>query len=399
MAAPVPVFLSHLGLVNALGRGKGPVAGNLFRGESPGMGLEAGWIPGGEVRVGRVAEPLPEPPADLARADSRTTRLLLAALEELRDGLEAELGRVGRRRIGVVLGTSTAGVGELEAAVAHRRREGRLPEGFHYDGQEMGAPARFLARHLGLEGPAWTVSTACTSSGKALVSARNLIRLGLCDAVLTGGADCLCRLTLNGFSALGAVTRDRCNPMSVNRTGINIGEGAALFLLRREPAELALLGAGESSDAYHISSPDPEGRGAEAAMRAALDDAGLSGDEPCYLNLHATATDKNDEMESRAVARVFPGGIPCSGTKPLTGHLLGAAAATELAFCWLTLQRRWNPDGLLPPHLWDGQPDPALPALRLAATGAGIGAVPLRACLSNAFAFGGSNLTLAVGPR
>jgi 3-oxoacyl-[acyl-carrier-protein] synthase-1 len=183
--------------------------------------------------------------------------------------------------------------------------------------------------------------------------------------------------------------------MSVNRSGINIGEGAALFLLRREPAAIALLGVGESSDAHHISAPDPEGRGAEAAMRLGLRDADLAGLEPGYLNLHATATEKNDEMESRAVQRVFPRGIPCGGTKPLTGHLLGAAAATELGFCWLALSPRWNPDRLLPPHCWDGQADPALPALDLVPRGAR--AEALRVCLSNAFAFGGNNLALVLG--
>jgi 3-oxoacyl-[acyl-carrier-protein] synthase-1 len=213
--------------------------------------------------------------------------------------------------------------------------------------------------------------------------------------VLTGGVDVLCRLTLNGFSSLGASTASLTNPMSVNRSGINIGEGAALFVLRREPAEVALLGVGESSDAYHISSPDPEGLGAETAMRLALEDAGLAGPEVGYLNLHATATDKNDEMESRAVAKVFPGGIPCGGTKPLTGHLLGAAAATELGFCWLALQPRWNPEGRLPPHRWDGEADPALPKLDLVPMGA---LDPgLRFCLSNAFAFGGNNLALVAG--
>jgi len=212
---------------------------------------------------------------------------------------------------------------------------------------------------------------------------------------VSGGADSLGGLTLNGFSSLGAASPAPCNPMSRNRTGINIGEGAVLFVLRTRPADIALLGVGESSDAYHISSPEPDGLGAERAMTLALLDAGLTGREPGYLNLHATGTEKNDEMESRAVARVFPQGIPCSGTKPLTGHLLGAAAATELAFCWLTLDPRWNPDGLLPPHCWDGVADPALPRLDLAAPGTPAG--DLRFCLSNAFAFGGNNLALAVG--
>jgi len=395
MAAAAPVFLSALGVVNALGHGKAAVALGLFLGETGGLGLEDGWIPGGPARVGRVAEPLPALPASLAQYESRTSRLILAALEEIRDEVEAVCSKYGPDRIGVVLGTSTSGVGVMEAAIAHWKLRGALPPEFRYEGQEMGAQARFLARCLGLTGPAYTVSTACTSSGKALASARNLLRLGLCDAVITGGADSLCKLTLNGFSSLGAATAELTNPMSVNRAGINIGEGAALFVLRREPFEVALLGVGESSDAYHISSPDPQGLGAETAMRLALKDAGLTGTEPGYLNLHATGTEKNDEMESRAVVRVFPGGIPCGGTKPLTGHLLGAAAATELAFCWLAMSPRWNPDRLLPPHCWDGKPDPALPALDLVPRGARAG--DLKVCLSNAFAFGGNNLTLVAG--
>ncbi len=385
-----PVFLSALGLVNALGRGKPAVARGLFLGDTGGMVLEEGWIPGAPARVGRVTGVLPPP-----EALPRYARMLLAALEEIRDEVAAEIARWGPERVGVVLGTSTSGVAEMERAIVHLGRHGALPAEFRYEEVEMGAPARFLAQWLGIQGPAYTVSTACTSSGKALVSARNLLRLGLCDAVIAGGVDVLCRLTLNGFSALGASTRDLTNPMSANRSGINIGEGAVLFVLKREPSPIALLGAGESSDAYHISSPDPEGLGAETAMRLALSDAGLDGGEPGYLNLHATATDKNDEMESRAVARVFPRGIPCGGTKPLTGHLLGTAAATELAFCWLALHPDWNPDGLLPPHRWDGAADPALPALNLVPAGARD--PDLRICLSNAFAFGGGNLTLVAG--
>jgi len=382
-----PVYLSALGLVNALGRGKPAVARGLFRGDTGGMGLEEGWVPGRPARVGRVP--------DLPGTGSRLERLLLAALEEIRDEVEAERARWGPSRIGVVLGTSTSGVAELEAAIVHLRRHGALPPAFRYPDQEMGAPAPFLAGLLGLTGPAYTVSTACTSSGKALASARNLLRLGLCDAVITGGADSLCRLTLNGFAALGAAAPSPTNPMSAHRAGINIGEGAALFVLSREPAPVALLGVGESSDAYHISSPDPAGLGAEAAMRQALQDAGLAGPEVGYLNLHATATEQNDAMESLAVARVFPGGIPCSGTKPLTGHLLGASAATELAFCWLALHPRWNPERLLPPHRWDGAADPALPALSLVPEGSRDPG--LRVCLSNAFAFGGNNLALVAG--
>ncbi|HZU54165.1 MAG TPA: beta-ketoacyl-ACP synthase, partial [Holophagaceae bacterium] len=335
-------------------------------------------------------------PAPFAKDDSRNTRLLLAALEEIRADVEAAITRHGRDRVGVVLGTSTSGIEATERAVARRIEQGAFPEGFHYQQQEIGRLGPFLAAYLGLRGPALTVSTACTSSGKALDTARRLLELDLCDAVITGGSDSLCRFTINGFTSLESATPALCNPMSRNRRGINVGEGAALFLLQREPSEMALLGVGASSDAHHVSSPDPSGEGAVTAMREALAEAGLAPEEVGYLNLHATATAKNDEMESRATAVIFPDGVPCSGTKPLTGHGLGAGAALELAFCWLTLQPAWNPGGFLPPHRWDGEADPELPTLNLVKEGGRMGAS--RICMSNAFAFGGNNLSLLMGP-
>ncbi|WP_257307147.1 beta-ketoacyl-ACP synthase [Geothrix campi] len=395
ISTAAPCYLSALGLVNALGRGKRDVAAGLLRGDTSGMVEEAGWLPGRMARVGRVRAPLEPLPSRFAADDSRNTRLALLALEEIREEVDREIRRHGAHRVGVVLGTSTSGIEAAERAIAHHRQHHALPDDFHYRQQEIGRLAPFLAEYLGLQGPALTVSTACTSGGKALVTARNLLRLDLCDAVVTGGADSLCRLTLNGFASLESVSPALCNPMSRNRVGINVGEGAAFFILRKEPAAVALLGAGASSDAHHISSPDPSGAGAEAAMRAALAEAG-PGLEVGYLNLHATATPKNDEMESRATAAIFPDGMACSGTKPLTGHLLGAAAATELAFCWLLAQPDWNPEGLLPPHRWDGEADPDLPALRLAADGATFPGT--RVCMSNAFAFGGNNLSLILGP-
>jgi 3-oxoacyl-[acyl-carrier-protein] synthase-1 len=393
-------FLSAPGIVNALGDGADAVAQRLFAGDVAGMACEDGWLPGRAVPVGRVRAELPEVSPALADYASRGSRLLLAASAQIRREVENALARFGPDRVGVVLGTSTSGIAEGEAAIAAHRRSGKLPPGFRYTQQEPGAPALFLAGHLGAAGPAFCVSTACTSSAKALVSARGLLRSGLCDAVVAGGVDSLCGLTLNGFAALELVSSSLCNPMSRRRDGINIGEGAALFLMTREPepdggAEIALLGAGESSDAYHVSAPHPDGAGAEAAMRAALADAKLAADEVDYLNLHATATAKNDAAESRAVSRVFPAGIAASGTKPLTGHTLGAAGATELALCWLALR-----DGRLPPHVWDGDADPALPRLDLVEKGRHFTRDSGRVCMSSSFAFGGNNACLLAGdPR
>lgn len=391
---PQRCYLSSLGIVSPLGAGAAANLAGLLAGDHSGLVLEDGWLAAGPARVGRVATALPEVPAALADHNCRNNRLILAAYEQIAAPVADAVARYGYGRIGVVLGTSTSGIAEGEAAMARHLREGRLPSEFAYAQMEIGAPARFLGRYLGLAGPAYTVSTACSSGGKALAAARNLIRFGVCDAVIAGGADALCRLTINGFAALESTSTALNNPLSRNRCGLNIGEGAALLLVTREPAAVALLGVGESSDASHISAPQPQGLGAEAAMRAALADGGISPLDVDYLNLHATATPKNDLMEAMAVARVFPGGVPVSGTKPLTGHALGAAGALEAAFCWLLLAQG---DGRLPPHVWDGEADVELPALDIVAAGRRFLRNNGRACLSNSFAFGGNNISLLLG--
>ena len=392
MSAP-RCFVHAVGIANALGTGCEAVRRGLMAGDTSGMRVEAGWLPGGAARVGRVDAELPRVPPALERFDCRNNRLLLLALAEIGGAVAAALRRTAPARFGVVLGTSTAGIAEGERAMAALVRSGAYPDGYRYTQQEIGRGAQFLAAHLGVSGPAYVVSTACPSSVKAIAAACRLIRAGACDAVLTGGADTLCRLTVNGFAALESTTLELCNPLSRNRRGINLGEGVALLLVGREPAAVEILGCGESSDAHHISAPDPAGRGAETAMRAALAEAELGPEAVDYLNLHATATPKNDHMEAHAVNRLFPRGVPCSGTKPLTGHTLGAAGATEAAFCWLALQG----DGRLPPHVWDGEADPELPALMQTAQGARFRRREGRVCMSNSFAFGGSNASLILG--
>jgi len=386
------IYLPALGIINALGNGSSDVARGLFAGDSSGMVLEDGWLPGAAACVGRARGVLPEVPDRLSDFSCHSSRLLLAALAQIETAVDAALTRYGRHRVGVVLGTSTSGIAAGEAAIAAWQHGATPPASYRFVQQEIGMPAVFLARHLAISGPAYTVSTACTSSAKAFASARNLLRHGLCDTVLVGGVDSLCKLTLNGFAALDSLSIERCNPLSRHRRGINIGEGAALFVMSRDEAACELFGIGETSDAYHMSAPEPQGFGAEAAMRAALADAGWLASEVDYLNLHATATIKNDEMESRAVARVFPDGVATSGTKPLTGHTLGSAGATELAFCWLALTA-----GKMPPHVWDGAADPELPRLDLVAGDRPFARCSDRVCMSNSFAFGGSNASLLIG--
>ncbi|HDR8982380.1 TPA: beta-ketoacyl-[acyl-carrier-protein] synthase family protein [Burkholderia vietnamiensis] len=387
------VYLSAPGMINALGATTDAIVDALGRGVAPGMAPRADAPAGGWV--GRVTAPLEcAPPAALAHFDCRNNRLLLAALAQIQPLVDAAIARYGPRRIGVVIGTSTSGVDAAEHALARRAATGAMPAGFDYRQMEIGTAAPFVRAVLGVTGPAYTLSTACTSSAKAFAAARRLLQLKICDAVIVGGADSLCELTLQGFASLESVSPGRANPMSRNRNGINIGEGAALFVMSRDEAAIRLAGVGESSDAHHISAPDPAGHGAQDALRAALADAGVAASAIGYVNLHATATRLNDEMEANVTARVFPHGVPASGTKPLTGHMLGAAGATELGFGWLTLARRIA----LPAHVWDGEHDPALPALdlvrderRLAGDAAG------RYVMSNSFAFGGSNASLILG--
>ena len=389
------LYLPAMAVSTCLGSGKVATVAPLLAGSRAGLRLRDGFLPRHAVPLGGLAEEPPPLPAALVGWDSRNNRLLAALADEIRGEIDAAIRRFGRHRIAVVIGTSTSGLAEGEAAIADHLATGHWPTGFHTRQQETGSGATFLAEALGLSGPAYVVATACSSSAKALASARRLIRAGLADAAIAGGADTLCRMTVAGFASLEALAPEPCNPFSANRRGITIGEGGALFLLSPEPAEVALAGLGETSDAHHLSAPDPDGCGALAAMAAALADGGLAPDQIGYVNLHGTATLLNDAMESKAVAALFPHPVACSSTKAMTGHTLGAAGAVEAAFLWLTLSRHWNPQGLLPPHLWDGVADPALPPLALTVPGVRLPEGERAAGLSSSFAFGGSNCCLA----
>lgn len=400
------VFLNALGITCALGQGKQEVARNLFEASAPtglrctdaltaGRPLMLGVAPGfplpGEDSAGATRPTLDDHPLALR---GRNNALLRSAYVQISDAVQAAMAQYGPDRVAVVLGTSTSGIGESEQALPHKLVHGQWPAQFHYAQQEIGAPSRFIAAESGACGPAWTISTACSSSAKALASGARLLRAGIVDAVIAGGADSLCRFTIDGFSALDSVSAARCNPFSRHRNGINIGEGAALFLMTREPGPVRLAGWGETADAHHISAPEPQGRGAIAAIGQALARAGIAAADVDYVNLHGTATPQNDAMESRAVTATLGAATPVSSTKPLTGHTLGAAGAIEAGLAWISLVD--NPRRQLPPHWWDGAADPDLPALAMVAPG-DTAARPLQYVLSHSFAFGGSNAVLLFG--
>lgn len=344
-------------------------------------------------RIGRVAgvenTTLPAP---LAHWDCRNNRLAWLGLQQdgLLDAITDRIARHGATRIALVLGTSTASIGSTEDAY-RRLDDGRFPADLRRP--EIHTPhslAAFVAEATGIAGPTLTISTACSSSAKVFASAERLIRLGLADAALVGGVDTLCDSVLFGFHSLQLVSPHGCRPFDVNRDGISIGEAAAFAVLERieaVPAAPRLLGHGESSDAHHMSTPHPEARGALAALDAALTRAGISVGEVDYINLHGTATPKNDEVEAKLLPR-FPQRTRASSTKGFTGHTLGAAGALEAVVALLAIEH-----GMVPPNLGCTDPIPeAATWLALQPTQQSVGIA-----LSNSFGFGGNNACLVFG--
>ena len=335
-------------------------------------------------------------PEALSRYDCRSNRLTMMGLETdgFGDQVRAAVARFGAERVGVFLGTSTAGI--LQTELAYRRRDpatGALPADFHYRTTHNAfSLAEFTRDYFGLRGMAMAISTACSSSAKVFAAAARQLALGTIDAAIVGGVDTLCLTTLYGFASLQLTSRNPCHPYDADRDGISIGEGAAFALLERNaapaPGTVLLLGVGESSDAYHMSAPHPEGLGARMAMAAALRSAGLDFAEVDYINLHGTATPSNDAAEGRAVASLFGDTVPANSTKGATGHTLGAAGAIEALLCAMALT-----DGRLPGSPGTGSLDPSIPIhYQLHGEDA-----RLRYALSNSFGFGGSNCSLVLG--
>ncbi|MDR1994326.1 beta-ketoacyl-[acyl-carrier-protein] synthase family protein [Azonexus sp.] len=394
------VWLNSPGIVCALGDDPDTVRSRLYAGDTSGLRATPGWLENRTPFLGACEVNLNDWPAQMAtHHDSRNNRLLLKAARQIESSIRHAVDRHGAHRVAIVLGTSTSGVNDNLTAFADFLKSGNWPDGYDYRRQVRSAPAAFLADWLQTSGPAYTISTACTSSARAFLSARSLLRMDLCDAVVCGGVDTLCRLTIGGFASLGAISDTLCSPFSADRNGINIGEAAVLFLMERTPspdrAQVALLGGGASSDAWHMSSPEPSGKGACQAMTAALLDAGLTSADIGWVNLHGTGTQHNDAMESLAMDAIFPdAGVPCASTKALTGHALGTAGALEAALVWFSLTKD---DGALPPHAWHGNADPALPRLDFSTTLHRYAAGKRRIAMSNSFAFGGSNVSLILG--
>jgi 3-oxoacyl-[acyl-carrier-protein] synthase-1 len=343
------------------------------------------YSPGRSLCLGLVNDALPDLSLSSLKHRSRNNQLLLAAFNELEDEFYFLSGGIDKSRIAIIIGSSTSGISDEEEAFPYLMANNKFPETFDLSQRLFSSPANFLADRLGVKGVVHGISTACTSSAKAIISGARLLKSGMADLVIAGGVDTLCKFTVAGFTAIESVSQDRCNPLSANRSGINIGEGSALFLMTRKSGNIFLSGWGESSDGYHISAPDPSGLGASLAVNGALKMSAKGIDEVEYINLHGTATRHNDAMESWLINKL---GFECpvSSTKPLTGHTLGAAGAIEAAISCLTL----TGDGRLPPHIWDEVPDPELPRLNIVTR---VNIAP-KLVMTNNFAFGGNNTSL-----
>jgi 3-oxoacyl-[acyl-carrier-protein] synthase-1 len=392
-----PLLITQFSIVNCLGAGTAAVLDAMrtkrsgltpCEFETVSIDTWVGSVPGLEafgIRRG------------LEDYDCRANRIAQMALEAdgFSDAVAAARSRYGAGRVGVFLGTSTSGI--LEAELAYRRRDpasGALPRGFRYHATvNTYSLGEFVARYLGLSGPSFVVSSACSSTAKVFGSAARMIAAGACDAAVVGGADSLCLTTLYGFRSLELTSRRPCRPFDRERDGISLGEGAGFALLEKPRAGASadapmLLGVGESSDAYHMSAPHPEGAGAKLAMQRALASARLGAADIDYINLHGTATPTNDATEDAAVVELFGRKTPASSTKGATGHLLGAAGITEAVVSMLAVRH-----GLLPGSAHTRSVDPALKSNYVLETRE----ASVRRVLTNSFGFGGSNCSLVIG--
>ncbi len=316
----------------------------------------------------------------LPQADSlRCNNMLVCCVNQMQAEISALFEKYDKTKIGIVIASTNTGIDMFE--------ETKNPEFLC-----MSNPAEFLKNYLKTEGFFCGVSTACSSGIKAFITAEKLIKNGVCDAVIVGGTDEISKFPLAGFKSLEVLSENRSNPFSKNRTGMNISEAAALFILEKEGQGVNILGMGETSDAYHAATPEPEGIEAANAMMMALNQAGLEASEIDYINLHGTGTISNDLMEANAVYKIFGSTVPVSSTKPLTGHCLGAAASIETAICCALLEKNSN---IVPPHIYDGEYDSNLPPLKIA--GKNCCVERLKNIMCNAFGFGGTNAVIILG--
>ncbi|WP_037586276.1 beta-ketoacyl synthase N-terminal-like domain-containing protein [Stenoxybacter acetivorans] len=397
-----PVYLHCPGVVSALGDDLAATWQRLWQKPADFLSITDQWTPPRTLPVGAVTLPLrpfakDTPPPFLGR----NNQLLWHAAGAVEAQISAVKSRFGAERVAVLMATSNGSMDENRVAFQHVANGGPWADsGFNQVQQCLVSPAEFMSAQYGLRGLRYVISTACTSGARAIISAARLLRSNLADAVVVGGVDCLSALTINGFAALSVLSDEIAAPFAPQRRGINIGEAAAVFVISREPLfdeALPLLGYGVGSDAYHMSSPRPDGLGAQQSIQAALHSADLPPQAIGWVNLHGTGTEHNDAMESLAVAACLGNTVCCTSTKPHTGHTLAAAGALEAALLWASISRRINPDGQLPPQYLPRGQDPDIAPIHLSTSTDGWRLNQPRIGLSTSFAFGGSNAALIIG--
>lgn len=382
-----PVSITAYAAVNGMGKGRQAIAERLAR-AAHGLSPCPIDVPFDTV-CGAVAEPHPPPPSKYAAYDSRLLRIALMAFEDIASDVDAARRRWGDDRVGVVMATSTGGIMTTEEAYFAFKATKELGPTLDLERRhQFAAFTEVLADLSGIAGARYVVSTACSSSGKSIAAAQRLIDAGLLDAVLVGGADALCHTTVRGFHSLGVLSSKPCRPFGADRPGMNVGEGAGYLLVEREGNGPRVLGVGESSDAFHMSAPEPEGRGAKLAMERALQAAGLDPADIDHVNAHGTGTARNDTAEAKAIHALFADRVPVASTKGYTGHTLGAGGATEAVFSLIALEEGWIPVSL--------GADPVDPEISIRVVHERI-ETPVRHVLSNSFAFGGNNVSVIFG--
>ncbi len=386
------IYINAIGLVNALGIKNSEIIHNLNLQTNKLTENDTYLLNNGSTYLGMIEGELPQIPNQFFEHNSRNNKIILCALSQIKNYLDQRLERQNLSRVAVIMGTSTSGIAEGEAAVKYESQYQEKSPNYYYQQQRFSDPSDFLSRYLNITGPSYTISTACSSSARAIISGATLLEAGIVDVAIVGGADSLCQMAINGFHSLESLSAQKCTPFAKNRDGINIGEAGGLLVLSREPAELRLYGWGASSDAWHISAPHPEGLGAIESMKKALTKAGLSPDDIGYVNCHGTGTMLNDSAESKAIYEVFKDKVPCSSTKHLTGHTLGAAGVTELGISALLLQNSQP----LPKQIFttDSSRDESVVPIHLITEEEYLKHTKI---LSNSFAFGGNNVSLIVG--
>ena len=386
------IYINCYASISALGNTKDTIIKSLSSEKKAYLTARSDMINGGKTAYYGCVENCELPDIyKYKEHNTRNNRFLAYLCEELKEQIKYFTDKYAPDRIGVVMGTSTSGLSESEEEIKRFKESNVRSDNYFYSFQEFGDPAMFLSEYLKISGPCYTISTACSSSSRALVSARRLIESGLCDVVIAGGADTLCTVPINGFNSMGLISSNPCTPFCEGRDGISIGEAGGLMVLSKEKSNLTLRGIGESSDAYHVSSPDPTGEGAVSAMKMALEDAKLTPSDIGYINLHGTATRLNDAMEAKAVASVFGDKVPCSSTKYMTGHTLGAAGILESCILCYILEN----DLALPIQ------STSIRNLDKELDNCGLITQRVKAnkpyMMSNSFAFGGNNASVIIG--